>query len=162
MGELNLSFREMTDKEFEKFVENSVLDYSKDLIKSGLCSEENAFDSAKKQFNDLLPQGKYTENNFIYVAVNSDHEDVGIIWYNKHSEGVAFICDFLIFENFRKKGYGKQTLLLLDSDAKEKGFTKILLHVFRFNKTAFSLYDSIGYKVVKEDGGSIYMVKDLF
>ena len=38
MGELNLSFREMTDDEFEKFVETSVLDYSKDLIKSGLCS----------------------------------------------------------------------------------------------------------------------------
>jgi len=87
---------------------------------------------------------------------------MGIIWYNKQSEGVAFICDFLIFENYRKKGYGKQTLLLLDNEAKEKGFNKILLHVFRFNKTAFSLYDSIGYKVVKEDGGSIYMVKDLF
>ena len=161
MGEVNIRFREMSDDEFEKFVENSVLDYSQDLIKSGFCSEEIAFNTAKKQFNDLLPQGKYTENNFLNVAVNSDNEAVGIIWYNKYNETVAFICDFLIHEKFRKKGYGKQTLLLLEAEAKEKGYNKILLHVFAFNKTAISLYDFIGYKIVKEDGGSIYMMKDI-
>lgn len=161
MGDFSIRFREMSDSEFEKFVESSVLDYSQDLLKSGLCSEENAFERAQKEFNELLPEGKYTKDNFIYMVVNSDNEDVGIIWYKKLTESEAFICDFLIFEKFRKKGYGKQTLLLLDNDAKEKGVSKMRLHVFRFNKTAFSLYNSIGYKIAKEDGGSIFMVKDI-
>lgn len=161
MGDFNIRFRKMTDDEFEEFVESSVLDYSQDLIKSGMCSEEEGFESAQKQFNELLPQRKYTENNFLYIVENSENENVGIIWYKKHTEGVAFIADILIYEKFRKKGYGKQTLLLLDNEAKEKGFNKIVLHVFKFNKTAFSLYSSLGYKVVQEDSEGMYMVKDI-
>lgn len=161
MGDFSIRFREISDDEFKEFIEKSVLDYSQDLIKSDLSSKENAFEDAKKQFDELLPEGKYTINNYIYTVVSSENEGVGIIWYRKNSESEAFICEFLIFEKFRKKGYGKQTLLLLDNDVKEKGFDKILLHVFRFNKTAFSLYDSLGYKIVKEDGESIYMLKDI-
>lgn len=161
MEDFSIRFREISDDEYEKFIETSVLDYSQDLIKSNMCSEEKAFKSAKKQFDELLPQGKYTIDNYIYTVVNSENENVGVIWYRKNNESVAYICEFLIFEKFRKKGYGKQTLLLLDNDVKVKGYTKILLHVFRFNKTAFSLYDSLGYKVVKEDGESIYMLKDI-
>lgn len=170
MGDFNIRFREMSDNEFEEFAKSSILNYSKDLIKSGMCSEEQGFESAQKQFNQLLPQGKYTENNFLHIIVNNENEDVGIIWYKKHTEavpfieekhteGVLFIADILIYEKFRKKGYGKQTLLLLDNEAKEKGVNKILLHVFKLNKVAFSLYSSLGYKVVQEGNGGMHMVK---
>lgn len=159
MGDFNVNFREMTDGEFEKFVEDSIVDYSKDLVKSAFCPEEDAFETAKKHFDELLPMGKNTADSYVYTIINRENEPVGVIWYKEHAKGVAFICDFLIYENHRKKGYGKQTLLLLDEVTREKGIKKILLHVFKFNKTAFSLYESIEYKVVKEDGGSIYMAK---
>lgn len=161
MQNYDLRFREMNEGEFEKFLEASVLDYSRDLEKSGLSSKEKAFENSKKHFDELLPQGKYTDGNFIYIVVNSKKEDVGAIWYRRNNEKVAFICDFLIYDNFRKKGYGKRTLLLLDREAKERGYEKILLHVFKYNKTAFSLYESLGYKVVKEEGNSVYMVKEI-
>lgn len=79
MESFDISFREMSDDEFDKFAKWDILDYSKDLIKSGLCSEENAFESAKKSFDGFLPQGKYTKDNFIYVVVNSSSQDVGIV-----------------------------------------------------------------------------------
>jgi len=41
MEDFNIRFREMNDDEFDKFAELGILDYSKDLIKSGLSSEEN-------------------------------------------------------------------------------------------------------------------------
>ena len=157
----DISFRNMTDVEYEKFVETSVLDYSQNLIKSGECSEENGFECAENQFKELLPQGKYTEDNFFCVVVNDENENVGVIWYRKHTEGIAFITDFLIYKQFRKKGYGRATLLLLDSEAKAKGYNKILLHVFKFNETAFSLYSSLGYKVVEEKSDGLYMVKEI-
>jgi len=84
-----------------------ILNCSKDLIKSGLSSEENALENAKKSFNKLLTQGKHIKNNYIYVVVNSDNESVGFIWYQKYKEDIAFICYFLILEKFRKQGYGK-------------------------------------------------------
>lgn len=161
MGEINVRFREMNDGEYKRFVEDSVLDYSKDLIKSRRCSEEEAFEEAQKSINELLPKGKDTENNFFYTIVNSENEDVGMIWYGQYKEKTAFISDFLIFEKFRKKGYGRQALLLLDKDAEGKGFKKILLHVFRFNTTAFNLYSSLGYQMVQEEPSGIVMVKDV-
>jgi len=161
MEDFNIRFREMSDDEFEKFAEWDILDYSQDLIKSGICNEENAFESAKKSFNELLPQGKYTKDNFIYVVVNSDNKSVGFIWYQKYKEDIAFICDFLIVEKFRKQGYGKKTLLLVEKEAKEKGLNKILLNVFRYNKPAFSLYKSLEYKIRDEEAESISMLKNI-
>lgn len=161
MEDFNIRFREMSDDEFDKFVEWDVLDYSKDLIKAGLCSEENAIESAQKSFDGLLPQGKHTKDNFIHMVVNGDNEDVGIIWYQKYMEDTAFICDFLIYEKFRKQGYGRQTLLLVEKEAKEKGLVKILLNVFKYNKPAFSLYESLEYKIRDEEGENISMLKNI-
>ncbi|WP_390622777.1 GNAT family N-acetyltransferase [Clostridium argentinense] len=161
MEDFNIRFREMSDDEFDKLAEWDILAYSKDLIKSGLSSEENALENAKKSFNELLPQGKYTKDNYIYVVVNSDNEGVGFIWYQKYKEDIAFICDFLILEKFCKQGYGRQTLLLLEKEAKEKGLNKILLNVFKYNKPAFSLYKSLEYKIRDQKNENISMLKNI-
>ncbi len=153
--------REMNDDEFDKFCKFSILDYSQDLIKSGACNEENALDCTKKEFNEILPQGKDTANNFIYVMENTQNEYIGYIWYEKCSENEGFICDFLILEKFRKKGYGKQTLILLENQAKEKKINRLSLSVFKFNEPAFSLYNCLGYKTFKEDSESMYMMKEI-
>lgn len=74
---------------------------------------------------------------------------------------MAFICDFLIFENFRKQGYGKQTLLWVEKESKEKGLNKILLNVFKYNKAALSLYKSLEYKIIEEDNDNVSMLKNI-
>ncbi|WP_156964303.1 hypothetical protein [Clostridium sulfidigenes] len=50
MEDFNIKFREMSDDEFDRFAQWDILDYSKDLIKAGLSSEENALEDAKKKF----------------------------------------------------------------------------------------------------------------
>jgi ribosomal protein S18 acetylase RimI-like enzyme len=161
MVDFNMRFRQMNANEFDKYSEWIISDYSQNLIKSGEYNEENIFDYAKKQINDSIPHGKDTANNFFCVMVNSQNEDVGHIWYAKCSENEAFICDFLILEKFREKGYGKQALLLLENELKEKKLNKIGLNAFKFNKAAFSLYKCLGYKVMDEDSGSMFMTKDI-
>ncbi|HBL05453.1 MULTISPECIES: GNAT family N-acetyltransferase [unclassified Clostridium] len=161
MEDFNIKFREMSDAEFDRFAQWDILDYSKDLIKAGLSSEENALEDAKESFNELLPQGKGTKDNYIYVIVNKDNESLGFIWYQKYKEDIGFICDFLILEKYRKQGYGKQTLLMLEKEAIEKGFNKILLNVFKYNKPAYSLYKSLEYEVRDEKNQNISMLKNL-
>jgi len=161
MSEFNIKFREMTDDEFNKFLEGSILSYSTDLVRAGMYSAEAAFINSKEQFNLLLPQGNYTQNQYLYIIENNENEDLGHIWYEKNEENIAFICNFFILEKFRKKGYGRQALLLVEKDAKSKDFNKIFLHVFKFNDNAISLYKSIGYKVFQEESGGMYLVKDI-
>lgn len=161
LNEINVKFREMNDEEYKIFVENSIQDYSNGLIKSGTCAEEEGFERAKNDFKNLLPDGKQTKDNFLYRIENKTQEDVGILWYIKQSESRAFIADILIFEEFQSKGYGRQTLLLLEKEAKQKGISMIALHVFKFNTIAFSLYSSLGYKVVHEEPSGSVMVKEI-
>lgn len=84
MSEINVKFREMNDEEYMRFREESVLSYSKSIIKSEDISEEKAFEEAQNSFDEFLPQGKYTENNFLYIIVNCEKEDIGIVWYSKY------------------------------------------------------------------------------
>ena len=122
-----MKFIEMTDNEYSHFTERCILSYSQDLIKSGLSSKEAALNDAKNAVSELIPQGKQTEDSFIYKVINSENEYVGTIWYKEHeteTEVIAFICDFLIFKEFRKRGYGRQTLLLLEDEVKKKGNKK--------------------------------------
>lgn len=161
MGSVNLKLRKMTDEEFDKFAEWDIIDYSKELIKAGLSSEDDAIKDAKKSFDDFLPQGNHTKDNYIYVIANDNNDDIGFIWYQKFEEDIAFICDFLIIDKFRRCGYGRQTLFQVEKDAKEKGLKKILLNVFKSNVPAFSLYKSLNYEIRDQEGENISMIKDI-
>ncbi len=68
----------------------------------------------------------------------------------------GFIYDFLIDEKFRGKGFGKESLALLEAHAKTLGMTAIKLHVFEHNTHARSLYEKVGFSTTGRS-----MVKNL-
>ncbi len=69
---------------------------------------------------------------------------------------VAFVYDFSIDEEFRRRGYGKQALLVLEAKVKELGIDKIALHVFAHNHVAKASYEDAGFETT-----GIYMKKNL-
>lgn len=154
-------FRRMTDDEFKIFEERAILDYSKDLVRSGSCTEEESFNHAKDQFEDLLPDGNDSRDNYLNMIISEKDESLGILWSLKYSENTLFIADFLVYDQFRGKGYGKESLKLLETQAKELGLSKIMLHVFQFNSSAYHLYEHMGYKTVQEDDSGRHMIKEL-
>jgi RimJ/RimL family protein N-acetyltransferase len=75
---------------------------------------------------------------------------IGLIWFAEKyqaSRPSAFIYDFLIYEEHRRKGYGKQALIALEENVKELGIETIGLHVFAHNQAAIDLYQKTGYKM---------------
>ena len=57
----------------------------------------------------------------------------------------GFIYDFIIDEKFRGKGFGKESLALLEIFAKQLGLSAIKLHVFEHNTSARLLYEKSGF-----------------
>ncbi|MMZ62167.1 putative N-acetyltransferase YycN [compost metagenome] len=155
-----IKIRNMSEKEFEQFKEWSVNDYAKDLIKSKMSSDKDAYKCAEKEFNELLPMGLSTKNNFLYVMINHSLEKIGFIWYEKENTS-GFICDFLVMQNYRNKGYGFKTRKLIEKNAKDKGIRKLRLSVFKFNEPAYNLYNKLKYKVVEDNDGNVIMEKIL-
>lgn len=155
-----ITLREMTNDDFARFREWSINDYAVDLIKSEMTNKENAYITAEKEFNELLPMGLLTVDNYLYFIVNENSEDVGFVWYL--SEGIAgFVCDFWVKESYRNKGYGFQTMKMIEKDAIERGINKVSLNVFKYNKPACNLYIKLDYMVVEDNKESMIMEKIL-
>jgi ribosomal protein S18 acetylase RimI-like enzyme len=58
---------------------------------------------------------------------------------------IGFLYDIEIEERFRGRGLGRETMLLVEQEARRRGFVEIRLNVFSGNETARSLYRSLRY-----------------
>ncbi|HHU55332.1 MAG TPA: GNAT family N-acetyltransferase [Acholeplasmataceae bacterium] len=151
-----IKLQEMTHISFKAYSDKAIDKIAREYVLAGYLSEDNAFLYTKKLFEDLLPNGINTQNQFLYDIIDEDKNAIGMIWYMVRPNGEGFICDFIINEQYRGKGYGKKALELVESNAREKGIKKMLLHVFNHNKVAIALYEKMGYSPY-----SIQMAKEL-
>ncbi len=142
---------QMDETTFQFFLSQSARDYAEDKIKAGSWDVETAMQLSQDEMTRFLPEGLNTEGAYLYSIVETESDtQAGYIWFNV-SEGrkgrEAFIYDFYVFEAFQGKGYGKQTLLALDEEARKLNITRIGLHVFGQNNRAFELYKKAGFAV---------------
>ena len=141
----------MAAEDFDTYIEKLTANYAKDNVRSGRWTREEALEKSVSQINSLLPEGIETQNHVFFSIVDEGTGDVvGYIWLHVvPGEGPkkAFIYDLIIFEEFRKMGYGRAALAALEEYAKEKRIASISLHVFAHNAAALSLYRKMGYEV---------------
>lgn len=143
-----ITFAPMSEKRFNQYLEVKLEDYANEHVKAGNWSRENALENAKKQFDQLLPEGLHTKDQKLSTVMDGD-EAVGILWLHVKSnenDKRAFIYDIELDENQRGKGYGTATMAHLEAYAKEEGITQIGLHVFAHNKSALALYQKMGFE----------------
>jgi len=156
----HIKFRNMTENEYTIWIECSIKDYKKELLKTGQYSEDEAKIESEKDFYSLLTNGLATPNNYLITVENDDGDPVGMIWYLIQDADRIFIADFLVYAEYRRMGYGSAILTELDCKLKSEGFSIIVLHVFEHNKAAIELYKKCGYKIAHDNGkGNIYMEK---
>lgn len=139
----------MTNVEYNDYLSFAIKDYANDKIEAGTWCAEEALLLAKKSFNSLLPEGIDTKNEFLFTIFDEEKENsIGYLWVHFSKElniRKLFIYDFLIFEEFQNKGYGRKALKCLDDKAKEMNVSELGLHVFAHNKAAVHLYESVGF-----------------
>lgn len=161
---LPITFRKINTEEFSVFAKWSVNNYAANLIKSG--DEKFRFKArktAKSEFKDIFPDGADSADNYLYIITNENGEKIGVIGYQKSpfEENAAFVTENVIKEEYRGKGYGKSAFVKLQEDAKEKGFVKMVLNVFKHTLASFAMYEKNGFKVIEDYGGSVIMEKFL-
>jgi len=141
--------RPMTEQEFQRWQEASIRSYAAEHVRTGRWSEEEAIERARKQFEEILPNGLATEGQHLYsIEETARSETIGIIWVGVQDQGEgvqAFIYDLLIDEPFRHRGYGTEALCALELIVAELGANTIRLHVFGHNHAARALYEKAGY-----------------
>lgn len=133
--------------------------YADDLVKAGNRDPEGAAEKAHHDFEEALPQGMHSPNQWIYSIIDESGEKVGVIWYQFQERPPfkeAFILDLEIMPEYRRRGYAQQAMLAVEAEARERGMNRMALHVFGQNTGAIRLYEKLGYQAT-----NINMAKDI-
>ena len=154
----------MTTGEYEKFYEMSLSSQIDDLVKGG-SSREEAQKEAEADLNELLPLGQDTEENFLMmIKTEDDLTEAGYIWTLHEFNGdtkQSFLCDLMVYEEYRGKGYAKEALSLMERSAYTYGCEESILYVDKDNTKAVALYETCGYRSFRDEGSGMYMKKYL-
>jgi ribosomal protein S18 acetylase RimI-like enzyme len=136
----------MESGDYAPMMDDLIRAYAEDHVRAGRWTESESLAKSREELEELLPAGVATPNHFFFTILAGDPEQkVGVLWLSVEP-GHAFIFDLLIYERFRRKGYAKQAMLLLEDVAREKGAASIGLHVFADNRGARDLYVQLGYR----------------
>lgn len=146
--------------DFEVFLEQEIVEYAQDKVKSGNWLAEEALEKSRAEFMSLLPDGLQTKDQFVFTILDEQtHQKLGVLWVQVKLDEPrrrAFICDFVIEPQFRGQGFGKQALQALDKKLGEMNVESVSLHIFAHNTTAIALYEKMGYSVT-----NLYMGKKI-
>lgn len=145
----------LQQEDFEQFLERETHNYAEDHVRNGNWPAEGALERSRKEFEHYLPEGIHSKDQFLYSILDDRDNKVGVLWVQVKDQK-AFIFDFVIDEEFRGKGYGKQALAAMDEKLKSMDVESVGLHVFGDNIVAQELYKKAGYQIT-----GIHMKKTL-
>lgn len=155
----------MSQEDYEDYIRNAIVSYEEELLLSGrFKTEHEAHEFAVSEYNDIFKFGLSTPDIYLNNIIVDEHK-VRILWFlNEDKQGFpgeAFIGDFLIYENYRRKGYGNQALYLVEEYVKELGLLEIRLGVMKHNIKAKKLYERMDYTIFKQREHDCIMQKRL-
>jgi ribosomal protein S18 acetylase RimI-like enzyme len=140
--------RPISDDEYASWLETVIPGYAEDKVASGQWSAESALELARKEYAELLPKGKHTENNYIFSVLGAGGEVVGTLWFvakERANRRIAYVYDIFVLPDRRRQGHAFRAFQALEREAAKLGLTGIALHVFGHNHEAQALYCKLGY-----------------
>lgn len=150
----------MSESDFEMYLERAVRNYADDHVRAGNWHPSEALARSEQQFRQLLPDGVASKDQHVYsIEDTATQAIVGMIWFAasaQQSRLSAFIYDFEIREEYRRRGFASQAMQALEEKVRALGLEAISLHVFAHNHAARALYEKMGYVVT-----AIHMSKPL-
>lgn len=136
----------MQQDDFEVFLERGIREYAEDHVRNGNWPAEGALERSRKEFEYYLPDGIHSKDQSLWSLLDEAGNHVGVLWVQVKDDK-AFIFDFVIGEEFRGKGFGKQALAAMDEKLKSMDVESVALHVFGDNLTAQELYKKMGFHI---------------
>ncbi|MBL8345470.1 MAG: GNAT family N-acetyltransferase [Rubrivivax sp.] len=140
--------RPITGDEYAAWLETVIPEYAADKVASGQWSEDSALELSRKEYEDLLPGGKDTENNHIHTVLDPEGRPVGTLWFgvkDRAKKRVAYVFDIVVGSEHRRRGHAFRAFLAMEQEVARLGLDGIALHVFGHNQAAHALYVKLGY-----------------
>ena len=140
--------RSITDAEYSIWLETVIPGYAEDKVASGQWPADSALELSRKEYRELLPKGKDTENNYIFTVLNAGSEAVGTVWFvakDRAGRKIGYVYDIYVAPEHRRQGHAFRAFQALEPQVAGLGLSGIALHVFGHNHEAQALYIKLGY-----------------
>lgn len=141
----------MRQDAFAAYLDSAVAGYAEDNVASGRWPAEGALARSRADFEESLPQGLATPDNFLFeVKDELEGSTVGFLWFavvEKNGIRSAFVYDVEVRPEFRRQGHARAAFKALEPLVQDLGLSSIGLHVFGHNPGAQALYSSLGYGI---------------
>lgn len=141
--------RPMTETEHRAWLARIVPAYAADKVESGQWSQDESLAASAREFDELLPQGPATPDNFLYTLLDAEGRAVGSLWFalrTKFNARIAFVYDVEVAPEHRRQGHAWRAFQALDDEVRALGLSGIALHVFGHNAAAQALYAKLGFR----------------
>ena len=152
MTEVELRLRPATQDEFDDWLPRQEAGYAEQIIASGSMPLQEARQKARRDTQRSFSAGLATPGQLVF-RVLAEEKPVAWLWLavpGPDDPLMAWVYDVEVDEAYRGRGYGRQTMLLAEQEARARGMTSIGLNVHGKNIPALSLYDSLGYEVTTQ------------
>jgi GNAT superfamily N-acetyltransferase len=154
-----VTLKTMSDEDFAAFLRKSIPEYAYDQMRAGNWTAEESAGRARTEFQQMLPDGPQTPNAHLRLMLDEKGSKIGMLWYfvdTKRARKTAFLIDFFVFPEGRRKGYEAQAFAVFEEEARQLGVERVELQVFSHKPEQLSVYREAGYGET-----SIYFAKDL-
>lgn len=136
----------MNEADLQAFLDELIPHYAREKVESGVWREEEALALSREAVLRLLPDGLATADHYLYMIEEAGGARTGYIWlYVDQGKQAAFLYEISLYEEWRGRGVGKDTMAAMEQKAKELGAKSVGLHVFAHNRRALKLYEKSGY-----------------
>jgi ribosomal protein S18 acetylase RimI-like enzyme len=152
-GTADLTFAPLPDNEVAAFIAASRRGFIEGQVAAG--EERSAVESRADAIHaQLLPDGRLNPDHRIghLIAALSS---VGHLWVARDDDSSWYVWDVAIKPEHRGRGYGRAAMVIAEEMGRLDGATAIGLSVLATNHTARTLYRSLGYEVVDDQGGPL-------
>jgi ribosomal protein S18 acetylase RimI-like enzyme len=133
-----------TDDETARWLPVAMSAYERARTDAGDTPEQAAV-ARRASEEQFFPDGRLIDGHFLFT-VKADGEDAGWLWIGPSSDpDTWWVWDIEVHDAFRRRGIGRETMLLAEDVARSQGAAAIRLNVFAYNDSAIRLYDGLGY-----------------
>lgn len=141
--------RPISDDEFAVWLETVIPGYAEDKVASGQWPAASALELSRKEYAELLPQGRGTPRNHLFSVLDTGGEVVGTLWFvekKRAGRRIAYVYDIHIVPARRRQGHAFRAFQAVEHEVARLGLEGIALHVFGHNHAARALYAKLGYE----------------
>jgi ribosomal protein S18 acetylase RimI-like enzyme len=153
MVSVELRLRLATADEIEAWLSMVAAEYAADIAGSGSLPPEEARRKAASDLREQLPDGPESPGQ-LFFRLMAGQQPVGWLWLAVPLPAgdpvMAWVNYVQVDKEFRRRGFGRQAMLLAEQEAAARGMTSVGLNVYNQNAAARGLYDSLGYQVITQ------------